>query len=203
MFFWKFTRSGKYSNKYISLIIDFHESNIGDGKLFLSYEECKNILILIQDVEKLNGLVNSTAGLLKPPYRSVINLLSFDPTDIYKELRHNHHLVLDKMILGNHVGTPLDYGKDAHTEKELYLDINNLQIQMFIDAKTGIIYGNEDKLKAYRNEPEFIFAGKYFDLMPKHDCVIEIVTKMMEYDEAQTEDFLINVLKWKKQWGEK
>lgn len=198
MFFWKFTRSGKYSNKYISLIIDFHETSINNNNLYLSYEECKNILILIQDVEKLNGLVNSAAGLLKPPYRSVINKLSFDPTDIYKELRHNHHLVLDKMILGNHIGTPLDYGKDTHIEKELCLDIKNLQIQMFIDAKTGIIYGNEDKLRAYRNEPEFIFTGKYFDLMPKHNCIIEIVSKMIKHNQNQTEKFLIDVLKWKK-----
>lgn len=198
MFFWKFTRSGKYSNKYISLIIDFHESSIINNNLYLSYEECKNILILIQDVEKLNGLVNSTAGLLKPPYKGVINKLSFEPTDAYKELRYNNNLVLDKMILGNHIGTPLDYGKDTHTAKELCLDIKNLQIQMFIDAKTGIIYGNEDKLKAYRNEPEFVSIGKYFDLMPKHICIIEIVTKMIKYDKSQTEKFLIDVLKWKK-----
>ncbi|MBE7074237.1 MAG: hypothetical protein E7379_04025 [Clostridiales bacterium] len=198
MFFWKFTRSGKYSNKYISLIIDIHESSIADNNLYLSYEECKNLLILIQDVEKLNGLENSTAGLLKSPYRSVIKKLSFEPTDTYQELRHNNHLVLNKMILGNHIGTPLDYGKDIHTEKELYLDIQNLQIQMFIDAKTGIIYGNEDKLKAYRSEPEFVFTGKYFDLMPKHNCIIEIVTKMIKYNKIQTEKFLIEILKWKK-----
>lgn len=198
MFFWKFTRSGKYSNKYISLIIDFHESSIRNNNLYLSYEECKNILILIQDVEKLNGLVNSTAGLLKPPYRSVINRLSFEPTDTYKELRYNHDLVLDKMILGNHTATPLDYGKDTHTAKELCLDIKNLQIQMFIDSKTGVIYGNEDKLKAYRNEPEFVFTGKYFDLMPKHICITEIVTKMIKYDKNQTDKFLIDVLKRKK-----
>lgn len=198
MFFWKFTRSGKYSNKYISLIIDFHEDNIIDGYLHLSYEECKSILILIQDVEKLNGLVNSNAGLLKRPYGSVVNELRFDPTDEYIESRDLYDLVLDKMVLGNHSGTPLDYGKDAHTKHDLCLDIRNLQIQMFIDARTGIIYGYEDKLKAYRNEPEFISSGKYFDLMPKHNCLIEIVTKMMEYDKVSTEKFLIEELKWKK-----
>ena len=198
MFFWKFTRSGKYSNKYISLILDFHESTIVDDNLYLSYEECKNILILIQDVEKLNGAVNSTAGLLKSPYRSVVNQLSFDPTDIYKESRNTNHLVVGKMSLGNHAGTPLDHGKDTHTKKELSLNIKNLQIQMFIDAKTGIIYGNEDKLKAYRTAPEFVSTGKYFDLMPKHLCIIEIVTKMLKYDKPQTEKFLIDVLKWKK-----
>lgn len=198
MFFWKFTRSGKYSNKYISLIIDFHEENITNNNLYLSFEECKSLLILIQDVEKLNGLVNSTAGLLKPPYRKVINKLAFDPTDEYIESRYIHGLVLDKMILGNHLGAPLDYGKDIHSAHDLCLDIRNLQIQMLINAKTGIIYGQEDKLKAYRKETEFISNGKYFDLMPKHDCIIEIVTKMMKYNKIGTEKFLIEELKWKK-----
>ena len=166
--------------------------------MYLSYEECKNILILIQDVEKLNGLVNSTAGLFKPPYRNVINKLFFDPTHEYLESRYTYDLVLNKMVLGNHSGAPLDYGKDVHNIKDLCLDIRNLQIQMFIDARTGIIYGNEDKLKAYRNELEFISSGMYFDLMPKHNCIIEIVSKMMEYDKTQTEKFLIEILKWKK-----
>ena len=198
MFFWKFTRSGKYSNQYISLIIDFHESSIENNKLYLSYDECKNILILIQDVEKLNGLVNSTAGLLKTPYRSVINELWFDPTDDYTELRYNKNLVLGKMVLGNHTGSPLDYGKDVHFSKEVCLEIDALQVKMLIDAKSGKIYGMEDKLKAYRREPEFVAAGSYFDLMPKHSCVKEIVSKMLEHDKPQTEKFLIDVLKWKK-----
>lgn len=198
MFFWKFTRSGRISNEYISLIIDFHENNIIDGNLHLNYEECKSILILIQDVEKLNGLVNFNAGLLKPSYRSVVNELLFDPTDDYVESRDLYNLVLGKKVLGNHSGTPLDYGKDVHTIPNLFLDIRNLQIQMSIYARTGMIYGREDKLKAYRNEPEFISSGRYFDLMPKHNCVIEIVTKMMEYDKISTEKFLIEELKWKK-----
>ena len=197
MFFWKFTRSGKYSDKYISLILDFHERCIDKGKLYLSYEECKNILILIQDVEKLNGIVNSSAGLLKLPYRSVVNRLLFDTQDSYIELRNNRNLVLGQMTLGNHQGLPLDYGKDCNYTKEICLNINKLQIKMYVDARTGLVYGIEDKLKAYRNEPEFVATGRYFDLMPKHECIIEIVNKMMEYDRLSTRDFLINTLKWK------
>lgn len=198
MFFWKFTRSGKYSRKYISLIIDFHEDNISNNKLYLSYEECQNLLILIQDVEKLNGLVNSTAGLLKLPYKTIVNALSYDTTDNYLELRNNKGLVLGQMVLGNHTGSPLDFGKDTHNTKDLYLDISSLEIKMFIDANSGIIYGKEDKLKAYREQPEFISSGRYFDLMPKHICIVEIVKKMLEYDKEKTELFLKDVLKWKK-----
>ena len=198
MFFWKFTRSGKYSDKYISLVIDFHESLIYNQQLFLSFEECKNILILIQDVEKLNGLVNPTAGLLKPPYRKVINQLNYDPTDDYLESRTNKNLVISQMVLGNHIGSPLDYGKDTNSNNEICLNINKLQIQMLINAKTGIIYGKEDKLKAFREQPEFISTGSYFDLMPIHDCIIEIVSKMLNYNHLETEKFLIETLKWKK-----
>ena len=58
MFFWKFTRSGKYSSEYISLIFDFHDSLIKDGLLELSFDECKDMLYLIHDVESLNGEKN-------------------------------------------------------------------------------------------------------------------------------------------------
>lgn len=198
MFFWKFTRSGKYSREYVSLIVDFHEQNIVYDKLYLSFEECKNILILLQDVEQLNGTNNRNAGILKRPYRDVVNSLNFDVTDEYVESRFERDLVLGEMVLGNHFGLPLDYGKDTHTAEDLWLDINNLRIQTFADATTGIIYSNEDKLKAFRREPEFIPNGRYFDLMPQHSCIIEIVSKMSEYDEFQTQNFLTNVLKWEK-----
>lgn len=199
MFFWKYTRSGRVSSSYISLVLDFHESIIKGDQLHLSFQECMNILILIQDVEKLNGTVNKTAGLLKTPYRSVVNQLGFDTTHVYQETRFNQGLVLGQMMLGNHMGSPLDYGKDIHDYKDLALNIRNLTIQMFIDAKTGLAFNwKEDKLKAYRNEKEFMPYGKYFDLMPKHICLIEIVGKMSEYDRKTTENFLINILKWHK-----
>ena len=198
MFFWKFTRSGKYSNKYISLILDFHSSMINNGFLNLSYEECKNILILIQDVETINGYTNNTAGLLKSSYRSVVNQLNYDTTNEYTESRLQRGLVIGKMVLGNHNGNSLDYGKDINENKNINLDITKLDVKMNVNAKSGLVYGTEDKLKAYRREEEFIDSGYYFDLMPIHRCIIEIINKMLEYDALQTECFLINILKWKK-----
>ena len=72
MFFWKFTRSGKYSTKYISLIIDIHESRIIDGQLNLSFLECQDIMMLIHDVETLNSKNNYSAGLLKKPFQEQV-----------------------------------------------------------------------------------------------------------------------------------
>ena len=69
MFFWKFTRSGKFSPKYISLILDFHESCIEGNYLKTNFEECKDILKLIHDVESLNGKNNFSAGIEKQPFQ--------------------------------------------------------------------------------------------------------------------------------------
>ncbi len=198
MFFWKFTRSGKYSSKYISLIIDFHASQIDNNYLKTNFEECKDILILIHDVEHLNGENNYSAGLQKQPFQQQVNKLGFRVSNLYFQQRTINNLVLGQMILGTHSGTPLDYGQSNKRGECFLLDISKLQISMMIDARTGMIYGEEDKLKAYRNSPLFINSGFYFDLMPKHECIVEIVNKMLNYDFNKTIDFLKNILKWEK-----
>ena len=197
MFFWKFTRSGRISSKYISLIMDFHDSNINNGYLVTSFEECKDMMLLIHDVETFNGLNNYSAGVTKLPFQTQVNQLGFKTTNRYTQQRINEGLVTGQMTLGVHSGTPLDYGESNRADNRcIYLDISKLDITMMINAKTGIIYGTEDKLKAYRNNPLFVNNGQYFDLMPKHNCMIEIVTKMFNYDPIQTRDFLINTLQW-------
>lgn len=197
MFFWKFTRSGKYSLKYISLILDFHCSKIKDGYLLVSYNECKDILCLMHDVEFHNSQFNYSAGIMKGPFQAPINSLGYTTTSNYSELRTIRGLVLGKMTLGTHGGNPLDYGASRRLDSsDVMLDINKLNIKMNIDSKTGIIYGTEDKLKAYRNDFDFNNDGFYFDLMPKHDCMIEIFKKMYITKPRETIDFVLNELKW-------
>ena len=196
MFFWKFTRSGKYSDKYISLIIDFHDSLIDNNYLKTNFEECKDILILIHDVEHLNGERNYSAGLQKQPFQQQVNRLGFKTSNLYVQQRKTNNLVLGQMTLGTHGGTPLDYGESNKKGKEILLNILNLNKRMMIDARTGIIYREEDKLKAYRNSPFFINRGFYFDLMPKHECIVEIVNEMLNCDVNKTLNFLKDVLKW-------
>jgi hypothetical protein len=202
MFFWKFTRSGKISNKYISLIMDFHYSSIDDNSLLVSYEECEKMLILIHDVETLNGKYNYSAGILKQPFQQQVNRLGFRATNKYQESRYDNGLVYGQMTLGTHGGSPLDYGlfRDSSI-RNIKLDINNLKIVMTIDAKTGHIYGNEDKLIAYRQFQEFFNYGYYFDLMPMHSCIVEIVSKMMAFDKNRTLNFIDSKLRWEKIYG--
>lgn len=197
MFFWKFTRSGKYSFRYISLILDFHCSRIENGNLCVSFEECKDILSLMHDVEYHNSQFNYSAGIMKGPFQAPINSLGYTTTANYQELRFNRGLVTGQMTLGTHNGDPLDYGASRRLDTtEVKLDISKLNIRMNIDSKTGIIYGTEDKLKAYRNSGDFINDGYYFDLMPKHDCMIEIFKKMYSVNPDETINFVMNQLKW-------
>lgn len=198
MFFWKFTRSGKYSSEYISLIVDFHDSSLKDNHLISNFEECKDILLLIQDVEKLNGRVNLSAGLEKLPFQEQVSKLGYKADNSYEEQRKVRNLVLGQMTLGTHGGCPLDYGISDKKGVPVSLNLANLKISMMINAATGIAYGTEDKLKAYRNHPQFVDKGEYFDLMPAHSCIVEIVGAMMRADKNRTVDFLENDLKWKK-----
>ncbi len=196
MFYWKFTRNGKYSKKYISLVLDWHQSYVDDLKLKCSFDECKQMLLLIQDVEYLNGLQNSSSGVQKPAYRSVVNSIGYDTTADYLEQRQNFNLVKGQMILGNHRGNPLDYGKSTNENSpEIVLDIIKLQVKFYIDAQAEN-NSNFDKLKAYRNDIDFVNDGRYFDLMPKHSCLVEIIEKMKSFNHEETENFLINTLKW-------
>lgn len=196
MFFWKFTRSGKYSSRYISLILDFHNSNLNGNILNTNFEECMDILYLIHDVETLNGLNNFSSGLEKQPFQEQVNKLGYKASKNYNQQRNSLNLVNGQMTLGTHGGAPLDYGLSNKNGKPVSLDVSKLKYTMLIDANTGLIYGTEDKLKAFRANSLFINNGYYFDLMPMHSCIIEIVNKMMLCDSQRTISFLINNLKW-------
>ena len=197
--FWKFTYSGKYSTKYISLILDFHETYLDGDDLLLSFSECQDILILMHDVEVLNSTQNNSAGILKDAFVSPVKELGWTTTDQYTPLRYSRGLVYGKMNLGVHDGEKLEFGKiSLARDRDVRLNTRNLRVSMMIDAKTGIIYGTEDKLKAYRSSVDFIPEGRYYDLMPVHECMKEIVRKMFMKDENATVQFLTEQLKWKK-----
>ena len=197
--FWKFTYSGKYSKTYISLILDFHETYLDGDDLLLPFSVCQDILVLMHDVEVLNSTRNNSAGILKEAFTRPVRELGWTTTDQYVPLRDSRSLVYGKMTLGVHDGEELDFGKFSSTHDDVIrLDTNNLRVSMMIDAKTGIIYGIEDKLKAYRSSIDFIPDGKYYDLMPVHECMKEIVQKMLMKYESATAKFLTEELKWKK-----
>lgn len=197
MFFWKFTRSGRISQKYISLILDFHDSNIKDNFLKLSFNSCEDLLCLMHDVEVINMKINSTAGLLKPAIASVVADMGFKTTNNYVSQRYKRELVLGKMVLGSHDGEPLEFGKSTKNDTDfVLLDINKLKINYTIPVDNGLLWGVEDKLKAFRNDADFINNGNYFDLMPMHICMLEIFDKMRTFNPTKAYSFAINILNW-------
>ena len=175
----------------------FTNSCVNGDYLETNFLECQDILYLIHDVETLNSLNNNSAGVEKKPFQEQVNKLGYKATNVYKEQRNALGLVIGQKTIGIHLGTPLDYGFSNKLGEKILLDKRNLQITMMIDAKTGIIYGNEDKLLAFRTHSNFIDSGQYFDLMPKHECIVEIVKKMRAIDAEETDKFLREFLKWK------
>lgn len=160
---------GNIHARYISLIMDFHSSKIKDGFLYVSFNECKDILALMHDVEYHNSKSIYSAGIMKGPFQAPINTLGYTTTVNYVELRNKYNLVLGQMTLGTHGGSPLDHGASRRNDiPNIKLEISKLNIRMNIDSKTGIIYGTEDKLKVFRQYSDFINSDYYFDLMTKN-----------------------------------
>ena len=84
-FYWKYTRSGMYSNSYKSFIIDVLPDSFEfrNGRTFwiTSFQELQAFLILLQDVEVLN---NPSVGITKPAYAQFVMKLGFSATNMYK-----------------------------------------------------------------------------------------------------------------------
>lgn len=196
-FYWKFTRSGKYSSKYISLIIDVVPSKIDVSKKVwnTTLEELENFLLLLHDVEVIN---NPSLGAMKPAFREVVQTLDYDSTLNYKEQRNALGLVCGKDVMGRHNGQPLDWGYCSDGQTPISLDISNLPIAGFINAVDGKLFKGsyEDKLSCYRKHQYFESKGLYWDLMPKHIVMNPIIKKMLSIDQNKTEEFILNQLKW-------
>ncbi len=196
-FFWKFTRSGKYSTKYISLIIDAEPSCIDKANNIwrTSFEELEMFLVLLHDVEVIN---NPDLGATKPAFKEVVETLGFEPTLEYKELRNAFNLVKGQDTMGRHDGKPLDWGYYSNPKTQIEVNIESLQIAGFINARDGKLFAGsrEDKLSCYRQYPYFQYLGFYWDLMPKHIVMNPLVRKMIQSDTVRANKFLIEQLKW-------
>ena len=196
-FFWKFTRSGKYSKSYISLIVDV-EPNFVDKENRIwhtSFEELEMFLVLLHDVEVIN---NPELGATKPAFKIVVESLGFEPTTKYCEKRNEYDLVKGQDKMGRHDGIPLDWGYYSNDKTKLELSIEGLEPAGFINAKDGKLFykSKEDKLSCYRDYPYFEYLGFYWDLMPKHIHMNPIVRKMISVDIKRANEFLIKQLKW-------
>jgi hypothetical protein len=199
--YWKFTRSGKVSKNYISLIFDIHEDNyllgLNQGIMNFNFSSLEMILLLIQEVELIN---NPFDWFRKYTLVMEVNKCGYRPTNNYKEQRHEYGLVIDSSVMGRHTGSPLDYGLINFDELlNIQIDVSKLKFSAAIDAKTGYIgYGNDDKLECFRDLVDFKNEGEYYDLMPVHSVIPIVYSAMFNYDAARTINFVENVLKWER-----
>ena len=199
-FYWKFTRSGRYSTKYISLIIDIHSSEmIRDGAhvFWNTNMKClEMILLLMMDVEKHN---NPTEWHEKLEYKKQIERCNYTPGNYNQPLRQQFELVFGSAVMGRHSGSPLDFGYYKHDGDEFPVDLTNMQFSTYVDGKTGNIgYGRDDKLSCFRVLPEFKTDGIYFDLMPQHNVIPRIFEAMRAKNKKETITFVEEVLHWMK-----
>lgn len=196
-FFWKFTRSGRYSNKYISLIVDVVPSCIDkDNRLWhTSFEELEMFLVLLHDVEVIN---NPELGATKQAFKEVVETLGYEPTTNYRELRNEFDLVKGQDIMGRHNGVALDWGYYSNLSTPITIDIATLEVAGFIRAEDGRlhVWDHEDKLSCYRGYQYFEYLNFYWDIMPKHNVMNPLVLQMIRNDTERANEFLTEELKW-------
>lgn len=196
-FFWKYTRSGMYSQTYISFIIDVLPSSIfrekGDYYWKTSFEELKAFLVLLQDVEVIN---NPSVGILKPDYAKYIRELRYEPTSEYKISGEEYRL--GYAVMGRHDGKPLPWGFVSDLRTPMIVKVTGLKYSAFPNAENGLIpYSREDKLQTFRSHYKFENAGVYWDYMPFHSCIIPFIKAMNSKSISSTSWFIENILKWK------
>ena len=194
-FFWKFTRSGRYSNSYVSLIIDADPTCVDKttNTWHTSFEELEMVMLLLHDVEVLNQPV---LGATKPAFKVVVQSLGYEPTLEYRQQRQLFGLVCGQSVMGRHDGVGLDWGRFVSHNIAIDLDVSKLQVACFIQAATGRLYGYEDKLSCYRQHPDFINTGEFYDLMPKHFVMNPIMHSLMTIDRIRADKFARDCLKW-------
>lgn len=202
-FYWKFTRSGKLSKAYISLIVDATPDSINpECRIWhTSFEEIMMCLILLHDVETANM---SSIALTKGSFRDAVHKIGYEPSSAYSEMRSTMGLVKDQCVMGRHNGAPLDWGYYGCRDTPIDLDITGLQVAGFVNAMDGKLSGKtwvrdkEDKLSCFRSDPNFIPTGMYYDLMPKHNVIIPLARHLLAKDAVRADCFFKNILKWTK-----
>ena len=85
-FFWKFTRSGRFSSSYVSLIIDADPGAVNKvaHTWQTSFEELEMVVLLLHDVEVLN---QPNLGPTTQAFKVVVQSLGYEPTLEYKQQR--------------------------------------------------------------------------------------------------------------------
>ena len=194
-FFWKFTRSGRFSSSYVSLIIDADPGAVNKvaHTWQTSFEELEMVVLLLHDVEVLN---QPNLGPTTQAFKVVVQSLGYEPTLEYKQQRQQLGLVCGQSVMGTHFGAGLDWGRFSSLQTPLTIDIAELQVAYFIRASDGRLYGNEDRLSCYRQHPDFTSCGEFYDLMPKHQVMNPIMTELMGVDRARADRFARDCLKW-------
>ena len=196
-FFWKYTRSGKISQTYLSFIIDVPPSFLFSSKERVfwstSFEELEAFLILLQDIELIN---NPKVGTTKAAYASFVNELGFVPSQEYQVSGNQFHVGVATM--GTHPGPNLPWGFVDDAQSPIQLDVTHLDYSAFPDATTGKIpFHSDDKLLPFRKHSCFERVGNYWDYMPKHSCVVLIFSALFDYDPQRAYLFVRDILRWR------
>lgn len=197
-FYWKFTRSGKFSRSYISLIVDATPDSINPERRIwhTSFEEIAMCLILLHDVEVNNV---PSLGLTKPAFRDVVRRIGYEPSSEYRETRIKMGLVKGQSVMGRHGGSVLDWGYYNDKTTPIDVDIADFQVSAFINAEGGKLWNDgEDKLSCFRHHPDFVAAGIYYDLMPKHNVMEPLANYLLRKDANRANRFFENFLIWTK-----
>ena len=80
-------------------------------------------MILIHDVETLNGLSNVSSGVEKQSFQQQVNKQGYKASSSYKQRRFVDGLVQGQMILGTHDGLPLDYGISVRHDENVNVNM--------------------------------------------------------------------------------
>lgn len=196
--YWKFTRSGRLSRSYVSLIIDVtpESINLKSRIWHASFEEIGMSLILLHDVEVKN---NPSLGPTKPAFRDVVRRIGYEPSCKYQESRIKMGLVKGQSVMGRHNGCRLDWGYYNNEKTPIDVDVTDFQVAAFINAESGRLWEDgEDKLSCYRNDASFVSTGIYYDLMPKHNVMIPLAKYLLDNNAARADHFFTNILSWAK-----
>jgi len=198
-FFWKFTRSGKISASYVSLILDVDPGSVDRTRYewHTSFEELEMAMILLHDVEVLN---QPLMGTTKKAFSAVVESLGYKPTLDYRQQREQLGLVFGKSVMGRHDGDPLDWGRFESFMTPITISLIGLDRAGFIRASDGHsrFSSYEDKLLCYRGHSDFVQEGEYYDLMPVHAVMKPFIEAMKRCDAERTETFVSEMLKWEK-----
>lgn len=53
-------------------------------------------------------------------------------------------------------------------------------------------------LSCFRDHPNFIPTGMYYDFMPEHNVIVPLARHLLETDATRANEFFTSVLKWTK-----